>query len=98
MTDADDHGEWYDAHHAIAQNKRQSAAERRDAAPALLGAAGVAYTTHNNGEHIVVTVPNAGVIDFWPSTGRWIRRWNKRREFGIDRLIAEWRQHNGNKS
>lgn len=39
----------------------------------MLTKLGVGFTTHNNGTHLVVS--HAGkVVDYWPSTGRWIER------------------------
>jgi len=31
------------------------------------------FTVHNLGIHLIITC-NKGIIDFWPSTGRWIHR------------------------
>jgi len=33
----------------------------------------VDFTVHNKGYHLIITYPK-GIIDFWPSTGRWIHR------------------------
>lgn len=32
---------------------------------------GVAHTKHNNGFHVVLTLPDGRMIDCWPSTRKW---------------------------
>jgi len=44
------------------------------------------YETRNNGYHLIVT-HNDMVVDFWPTTGRWISRTGKRGG-GVKRLIG----------
>ena len=47
---------------------------------------GVAFTSHNNGAHLIVCG-----FDFWPSTGRWVERglpsMKKMRGFGLKTLL-----------
>lgn len=42
----------------------------------LLEDNGIEYTTSNGGIHCMITT-HKGIIDFWPSTGLWIKRWIK---------------------
>lgn len=48
-------------------------AGNREESPKLLTAAGVTFTTHNLGAHLIVDGPEC-VVDFWPGTGKWIVR------------------------
>jgi hypothetical protein len=34
---------------------------------------GIDFTVHNNGLHLIIRC-DRGIIDFWPSTGRWVLR------------------------
>ena len=34
----------------------------------------VDFTVHNHGFHIIIDAEEYGMIDFWPSTGRWTCR------------------------
>ncbi len=42
----------------------------RERAPELLTAAGISFTTHNGGAHLIV----AREWNCWPGTGRWCHR------------------------
>lgn len=52
-----------------------------------LSAAGLPFTVHNGGIHLVLT-KGAETIDFWPSTGLWWVRTNRNKRRGINKLIA----------
>jgi hypothetical protein len=43
------------------------------AAPVILTVAGLEFTVHNNGQHIVVSALGAE-FHLWPSTGKWRRK------------------------
>jgi hypothetical protein len=55
-----------------ARSKIKRASNREDS-PKLLDEAGVTYTVHNLGAHLIVDGPEC-VVDFWPGTGKWIVR------------------------
>ena len=67
---------WRD-HKAIQSKKRAS--NRLNLARSLVSA-GVCYTSHNDGAHLVVE-HNCLIVDFWPGTGRWKNR--KSGEYGF---------------
>lgn len=85
MIDWDDHTE---------QSKLKRARNRSKSAE-VLGDHGFEFTSHNNGAHLVVTVPNLtsnglpGVWDFWPGTGKFIRRAHGTYGRGVFNLVNE---------
>jgi hypothetical protein len=62
------------------QRRRQS---NREQSPLALTAAGLQFTVHNDGAHLVVCAR----WDFWPGTGKWIDRKTKRGGRGVFQLI-----------
>lgn len=63
------------------QEKRES---NREQSTARLTREGVVFESKNDGIHLIVE----GRVDYWPSTGRWIERANRRRHRGIKSLLA----------
>lgn len=50
----------------------------------------------NDGEHWIVTAGNARIVDYWPSTGRWIvRRGNNKTGYRVDGLICFLEKNKG---
>jgi hypothetical protein len=72
------------------ERSKQKRQGHRDRAPKLLKDAGIDFSEHNLGAHIVV-FGKGETIDFWPGTGRWTVRGAgeayKRTKFGIFKLI-----------
>lgn len=52
-------------------------------APVILTVAGLDFTVHNNGQHIVI-VECGSEYHLWPSTGKWRCRYRNR--WGIDSI------------
>ncbi|KKN56856.1 hypothetical protein LCGC14_0567810 [marine sediment metagenome] len=75
-----DLGETFDGLREHSQKKR---AANRASSRGLLEHAGVAFTVHNDGAHLVV----AGRWDFWPGTGKWIDRQGGKYRRGVFPLI-----------
>ncbi len=50
--------------------KREKKANNLSASTDILAKAGVNFTSHNNGVHLIVQHKDR-LIDFWPSTGKW---------------------------
>lgn len=79
-------GESFASWREYSQKKR--AANRADSA-ALLTRAGVPFTSHNNGAHLIVTIEATNRhIDFWPGTGLWMARRSEAKGRGVKSLIA----------
>ena len=57
----------------LAENNKAKKQSNIQKSTQLLIDLDVDFTIHNNGIHLVIEY-EAGVIDFWPSTGRWIPR------------------------
>lgn len=60
-------------------------ATNRDQSADYLTQRGIQYTSHNGGAHLIVEGAE-GYIDFWPGTGRWRARDN-RKGFGVRNLV-----------
>lgn len=85
MSNPDDYdiaGYWKDVH---AAQKVQRVA-RHEAGVQALRAAGVIFTEHNYGTHLIVEGPS-GFIDYWPSTSKWCDRADKKMRFGLQQLL-----------
>lgn len=66
----------FDAAKQVSSDKR---GHNRRASRQMLDKLGVKYTTNNNGVHLVVAHGQIQV-DFWPGTGKWIARDQKKTE------------------
>jgi hypothetical protein len=67
------------------KKKRKEQAYLRAKPEQRLAEAGIGFTTHNDGLHLVVD-HNEKIVDFWPTTGRWIAR-KGRKGWGVKGLI-----------
>jgi len=65
-----DMGEGWDEHKLQRQAKKRSNAIR---STQILNDKGVSFTSHNGGIHLVIE-HNNHVVDYWPSTGKFIFR------------------------
>lgn len=54
----------------------------------MLKEAGIEFTVHNYGAHLIIAGSNEPV-HFWPGTGRWLTSYSRKRGFGIESLLAE---------
>lgn len=61
---------------------------RKRTAPDSLERLGLEVERKNLGEHVVV---DRGLVDFWPGTGVWIFRGDRKRGRGFDPLVKELR-------
>lgn len=80
MTSED--GEMWKAFKVMKQEKRAS---NRENSAELLASAGIPFTSHNGGAHLIVEGRDC-FIDFWPGTGRWISR-DGTKGFGVRNLL-----------
>ena len=78
--------EIYQAIHERSQAKRE---QNREQSAHFLTAAGIVFTSHNLGAHLVVAGRGL-TVDFWPGTGRWIAR-NGEKGFGVKSLAKRVR-------
>lgn len=63
-------GDVGDGMRALRAASRERRRLSRLAAPSALWQAGIAFTEHNHGAHLIV----ADEWDFWPGTGKWCHR------------------------
>jgi predicted Ser/Thr protein kinase len=68
-------------------SKKKRASNRADSARMLEGA-GIKFSEHNGGAHLVVCSKSC-VFDFWPGTGKWVKRPTKNYQRGVAKLIKE---------
>jgi hypothetical protein len=78
-------GELFSALRARSAARR---AENRKHAPAMLQQEGIAFESKNDGAHLIV----AGEYDFWPGTGLWRHRRDRKSSRGIKKLIRRIRE------
>ena len=69
------------------RHKLKTASNRKSSAE-ILEARQVAFSSHNNGAHLVVE----GLADFWPGTGLWMFRKRALKGRGVLKLIHEIRK------
>lgn len=68
------------------QESKERRARNRQASLDHLNAAGVVFTEHNNGAHLIIR-HGGFTVDFWPGTGKWaVRRGLSGR--GVFNLLA----------
>jgi hypothetical protein len=72
---------------AWAKEKQEAKGQRRKDAPELLTKAGIPFTTHNQGAHLILDT-HLGFVDFWPGTAKWkTRTFPEQKGHGITRLL-----------
>lgn len=77
--------EMWKAYKKIQQDART---QRRTSAPEYLHSAGVPFTEHNDGAHLILDT-HLGFVDFWPGTTKWkTRTFPAQSGYGLVRLLA----------
>lgn len=67
--------------------KQDARARRRENAPELLKQAGIPFTEHNNGAHLILDT-HLGFVDFWPGTTKWkTRNHIDQSGYGVTKLL-----------
>lgn len=83
-------GDMIDGFRAMKEHRRDERTASRKANTAALAAEGVEFVSKNHGAHLIIK-SSEGVVDFWPSSGRWQLRSGLRppvKGFGVDRLLS----------
>lgn len=80
-------GEMADVFNGWREHKKAKRDSNTEQSTQALLDAGVPFTSHNDGAHLVVTARDGSIIDFWPSTGLWMLRATKVKHRGVFRLI-----------
>ena len=74
----------------IRKERREKKRNNRKSSTDILLENGIKFESKNNGVHLVIDTSNrrtrGKIIDFWPSTGKWIVR-NGKKGRGIRRLL-----------
>ena len=65
--------------------RKEKRASNRESGAIHLFNAGIRFTEHNNGAHLIVEGKTC-LIDYWPGTGRWNSR-DGTKGFGIRNLL-----------
>ena len=80
-------GEFYSEWHKQRGEKRKA---NKDASTKIIREAGVKFRSRNNGVHLIILNDEGRAIyDFWPSTGKYIKRSTKQHGRGVHNLIKE---------
>lgn len=80
-----DMGDLFNEWHKIKQEKR---ANNKRSSTIILDENGISYKPHNNGIHLIIK-HNGFIVDFWPSTGKYIVHGSKKYKRGIYRLLRD---------
>lgn len=72
---------------AIKEAARKKRASNRENGAALLVLKAVPFEERNLGRHLIVSAGSAGIVDYWPGTGLWIVRSNKKKGRGAAKLL-----------
>ena len=56
-------------------------------AASMLNANRIQFTSYDDGAHLVVAAKGE-LIDFWPGTGKWMRRGEPKVYLGVNKLIS----------
>lgn len=83
MDESPDLSELYRAHREQSQARR---ARNRANSAAILQRHSVKFETRNDGAHLIVT-HNGQTFDFWPGTGKFVRRGESRYRCGVFNLL-----------
>lgn len=68
--------------------KQDARAQRRENAPEQLEAAGIPFTVHNGGAHLILDT-HLGFVDFWPGTTKWkTRTFPEQSGHGLTKLLT----------
>lgn len=84
-----------DLYHEWNKDKQEKRRRNRSRSAALLTDRGYAFTSRNEGAHLIVTAAMGVTIDFWPGTGKWIARVSRGghaiRGYGVANLMREFK-------
>ena len=64
---------WRDVKPVYKQRSKVKREGNKNSSTNWLKNCGFSFESHNNGIHLVVST-RKGIVDFWPSTGKWIAR------------------------
>lgn len=79
-------GDMGDVFRDMRKHGQEKRARNRLTSAELLEKNGFSFTSHNDGAHLIVT-HGAWIADFWPGTGRWAIR-NQKKSFGVESLMV----------
>lgn len=74
-----------DTYKAMREHSQEKRADNREQSAQYLTNAGIPFTSHNGGAHLIVEGRDC-FIDFWPGTGKWIGRKGEQ-GFGVRNLV-----------
>lgn len=77
---------WRDVKPLLKEQSQKKRASNQENSTAILRALSVKFEQKNNGVHLIVK-HNEKVVDFWPSTGRFICRSGKKDAYGVFNLL-----------
>jgi len=82
-------GDMADVFNDMRAASKEKRASNREQGPLRLKEAGIAFSVHNDGAHIVISRNRPFVdVDYWPGTGAWRARGWTYSKRGVANLIA----------
>lgn len=83
-----DNNEWDlgEIYKAMKDHSKEKKSNNLEQSTKLLNEHMIDYESKNNGIHLIVTAFDSEIIDFWPTTGKWIPR-GKAPQRGVKNLI-----------
>ena len=83
---SDSAGFWRDFKEVLTPKRKLKKEQNRIQSTETLQHAGVVFTSHNNGLHLIIKLSETDRVDFWPSTGTWWEK-NGKRGRGVQPLL-----------
>ena len=74
------------------QERKERRAHNRENTQRVLQEAGIEFSIHNEGAHLIVKRGTDIVVDLWPGTGRWVPRGNGRGGRGVFQMLKWLKQ------
>jgi len=72
----------------LKKHNQKKRSNNRISSTEILKDKGIEFKSHNGGIHLIVSGRD-GLIDFWPSTGKFIMRDSKKEGRGVRNLLKE---------
>jgi hypothetical protein len=84
----DDYSVYSDWHKERTKKRKANKEESTE----ILKEVGVQFRSRNNGVHLMILDGDRTIYDFWPSTGKYIKRSTQRHGRGVFKLIGELKE------
>ncbi|MCK2149482.1 hypothetical protein MYE70_10430 [Marinobacter alexandrii] len=83
-------GDMGEVFNEMKRQKKERRASNTEKSTQLLIEKGVKFESKNSGAHLVVQGKDGRLIDFWPSTGKFRPRGDKRFQGGVFKMLRKY--------